>query len=174
MHWCRVMNSVRTESTQVWSSQYLQYPARTSTQQVLTVWRTVSSPMWSRGMGTVLAQLVWNMQPSGACRHTTGKLQSHADRAFRSLQVRCPAENPGDNNNVGASPVAQQAIRQECRRHRRLQFDPWVRKIPWRRKWQPTPVFLPGKSHGEKHLAGYSPWGHKRVGYNQQQQLEGH
>ena len=40
-------------------------------------------------------------------------------------------------------------------------FDPWVRKIPWRRKWQPTPVFLPGKSHGQKSLAGYGPWGHK-------------
>jgi len=33
-----------------------------------------------------------------------------------------------------------------ARRHRRYGFDPWVRKIPWRRKWQPTPVFLPGKS----------------------------
>ena len=40
-------------------------------------------------------------------------------------------------------------------------FDPWVRKIPWRRKWQPTPVFMPGKSHGQKSLEGYSPWGHK-------------
>ena len=36
----------------------------------------------------------------------------------------------------------------QCRRHRRLGFNPWVRKISWRRKWQPTPVFLPGKSHG--------------------------
>ena len=40
-------------------------------------------------------------------------------------------------------------------------FNPWVRKIPWRRKWQPTPVFLPGKSHGRKSLAGYSPGCHK-------------
>ena len=42
-------------------------------------------------------------------------------------------------------------------------FDPWVRKIPWRRKWEPTPVFLPVKSHGERSLAGYSPWGHKEL-----------
>ena len=35
--------------------------------------------------------------------------------------------------------------------------DPWVRKIPWRRKWQPTPVFLPVKSHGQRNLAAYSP-----------------
>ena len=48
----------------------------------------------------------------------------------------------------------------QCRRRR---FDPWFRKISWRRKWQPTPVFLPGKYYSQKHLAGYSPWGHKRV-----------
>ena len=40
-------------------------------------------------------------------------------------------------------------------------FDPWVGKIPWRRKWQPTPVFLPGESHGWRSLLGYSPWGRK-------------
>ena len=43
-------------------------------------------------------------------------------------------------------------------------FDPWVGKIPWRRKWQPTPVFLPGESPGQRSLVGYSQWGHKRVG----------
>ena len=37
-------------------------------------------------------------------------------------------------------------------------FDPWVGKIPWSRKWQPTPVFLPGELHGQRSLAGYSPW----------------
>ena len=40
-------------------------------------------------------------------------------------------------------------------------FDPWVGKIPWRRAWQPTPVFLPGESHGQRSLAGYSPWGRR-------------
>ena len=42
--------------------------------------------------------------------------------------------------------------------YRRPGFDSWVRKIPWRRKWQSTPVFLPGESHGQRNLAGYSPW----------------
>ena len=42
--------------------------------------------------------------------------------------------------------------------YRRHGLDPWVRKIPWRKKWQPTPVFLPGESHGQRSLAGYSPW----------------
>ena len=40
-------------------------------------------------------------------------------------------------------------------------FDPWMGKIPWRREWLPTPVFLPGEFHGQKRLVGYSPWGHK-------------
>ena len=43
----------------------------------------------------------------------------------------------------------------------RRSFDPWVRKIPWRRAWQPTPVFLPGESNGQRRLAGCSPWGCK-------------
>ena len=43
-------------------------------------------------------------------------------------------------------------------------FDTRVRKIPWRRKWQPTPVFLPGKSHAQRSLVGYSPWGRKESG----------
>ena len=41
------------------------------------------------------------------------------------------------------------------------EFDPWVMNIPWVRKWQPTPEFLPGKAHGQRSLVGYSPWGCK-------------
>ena len=41
------------------------------------------------------------------------------------------------------------------------QFNPWVGKMPWRREWQPTPVFLPGEFHGQRSLAGYSPWSRK-------------
>ena len=48
-----------------------------------------------------------------------------------------------------------------CRRKRRYTLDSWVGKIPQRRKWQPAPIFLPGKFHGQKSLAGYCPWGHK-------------
>ena len=46
-----------------------------------------------------------------------------------------------------------------CRRHKRRGFNPWVGKIPWRRAWQPIPVFLPIDSHGQRSLAGYSLWG---------------
>ena len=51
----------------------------------------------------------------------------------------------------------------QCRIGKRLGFNPWVRKIPWRRAWQPAPIFLPGESHGQRSLAGYSPWGHKEL-----------
>ena len=51
----------------------------------------------------------------------------------------------------------------QCRKHR---FSPWVRKIPWRRKWQPTPVFSPGQAHGQRSLAVYGAWGRKRVGHD--------
>ena len=55
-----------------------------------------------------------------------------------------------------------------CLQCRRPGFDPWVGKIPWRRKWQPTPVLLPGKSHGQRSLAGCSPWGHKESDMTEQ------
>ena len=42
-------------------------------------------------------------------------------------------------------------------------FNPFVKRIPWRRKWQPTPVFLPGESHGQRSLAGHSPWDYKEM-----------
>ena len=49
----------------------------------------------------------------------------------------------------------------QCRRHKRPEFDPWVVKIPWRRECLSAPIFLPGESHGQRSLEGYSPWGRK-------------
>ena len=49
-----------------------------------------------------------------------------------------------------------------------LEFNPWVGKIPWRQAWQPTPVFLPGESHGQRRLVGYSPQGHKELDTTEQ------
>ena len=51
----------------------------------------------------------------------------------------------------------------QCRRLKRHGFDPWVREIFWRRKWQPTPIFFPGESHGQRSLVGYSPKGCKEL-----------
>ena len=59
--------------------------------------------------------------------------------------------------------VSEERIHLQCRKCRRHRFNLWVGKTPWRRKWQPTPIFLPGESHGQRNLAGYSPWGHKEL-----------
>ena len=50
-----------------------------------------------------------------------------------------------------------------CLKCRRPGFDPWVRKISWRREWQPILVFLPEKSHGQRNPEGYTRWGHKEL-----------
>ena len=68
-------------------------------------------------------------------------------------------------SHSGASLVAQSVknqltIQETPVMRERPRFDPWVRKCRWRRREQPTPTFLPGKSHGQRSLAGYSPWGH--------------
>ena len=44
-----------------------------------------------------------------------------------------------------------------------LGLIPGSGRFPWRREWQPTPVFLPGEFHGQRSLAGYSPWGHRKA-----------
>ena len=51
----------------------------------------------------------------------------------------------------------------QSRKCKRCEFDPQAGKIPWSRKWHPTPVFLPGKCHGQRSLVGYHPWGHKEL-----------
>ena len=58
------------------------------------------------------------------------------------------------------------------RRHKRLGFDPWVGKMPWRRKWQTTPIFLPGTFCGQRSLVGYSPWGSKQSDTTEQTSTE--
>ena len=66
---------------------------------------------------------------------------------------------------IWASLVAQTIICLQCRRPR---FDPWVGKIPWRREWQPTPIFLTREIHEQRRQAGYSPWGRKELDTTEQ------
>ena len=74
---------------------------------------------------------------------------------FFRPQILSHLEFPGGAS--GKEPTCQ------CRRHKRYRFHPWMRKTPWRRTWHPTPVFLPGESHGRRSLVGYSPWGLKEA-----------
>ena len=72
-----------------------------------------------------------------------------------------PSRVNGSTSAAWGSPggtSGKQAVSQ-CKK--RCGFSPWVGKIPWRRAWQPTPVLLPGESHEQRSLVGYSPWGCK-------------
>ena len=79
-------------------------------------------------------------------------------RASTQKNLKLKAEiNPPKGFSGGSVVKNTPANAKRCR------FDPWVGKTPWRRKWQPSPVFLPGKSHGQRSLAGYHPWGHNEL-----------
>ena len=89
------------------------------------------------------------------------------DKFPRDYLLFCPCLGPGMVfklvNNCSGLPrwLKWSRICLQCRRCRRLGFNPWVGKIPWRRAWKPIPVFLLGKSHGQRSLVGCGSWGHK-------------
>ena len=93
---------------------------------------------------------------------TKGKLDNHVNQRYANL-IRCHFYSkiiitrgiPG-----GASGKEHTC---QCRRCKRHKFNPWVRKIPWRRVWQPTLVLLPGECHRQRSLAGYGPEDHKEL-----------
>ena len=100
--------------------------------------------------------------PNESCSNRCGVSSVNAE------EISCEKRHPVNNfrslvSNAlriprwlsGKEPTCQ------CKRYRRCRFDPWVGKISWRGKWQPTAVFLPGKSRGQRTLVGYSPWGPK-------------
>ena len=80
-----------------------------------------------------------------------------ADRSHLSRRCRNFLGFPG-----GTSGKKKKKSACQCRRCKRCKFNPQVGKIPQKRKRQPTPVSLPGESHGQRSLEGYSPWGQKR------------
>ena len=76
-------------------------------------------------------------------------LQSVGSQSWTRLSDERTALSLTNNNKIGLSgSTSGKESTCKCRRHKRDGFDPWVSKIPWSRKWQPTPVFLPGESHG--------------------------
>ena len=73
-------------------------------------------------------------------------------------QALCKADSKHKERGPSGKESACQG-----KRHKRHKFNLWVGKIPWRRAWQPIPVFLPEKSHVQRSLEGYSPWGHQEL-----------
>ena len=78
------------------------------------------------------------------------------------------SDNGPSKGILGGFPGGTSGKEPTCqwKRHKGCWFDPWVGKIPWRRKWQMISVFLPGEFHGQRSLTGYSLWGHKTAGHH--------
>ena len=101
-----------------------------------------SPSSWCLGLGTPEAG-----ESSLLCPPQTSRVLSRRQPIWLSPQEQLRASQMVQLQRIG--------------KHKRPGFDPGVRKIPWKRKQQPSPVFLPGKFHGQRSLVGYSPWGHK-------------
>ena len=97
------------------------------------------------------------LSPSWESSQNSGLASEMKEKELMWLLFCSPPSHTGGFPGVasGKEPACQ------CRRHKNCGFDPWVGKIPQRRKWKPTPVFLPGESHGQRRLAGYRPWDHR-------------
>ena len=104
---------------------------------------SVFLPEKSHGQRSIAGYSPWGHKESD----TTGHMQAHGSSIFSFLRTLhgLPRQLSG------------QRIRLQCRRRRRRGFDSLIRKIPWRKAWQPTPVFLLGESHGQRSLVGQGP-----------------
>ena len=92
-----------------------------------------------------------NQRPVPCCQASISSPSWQENSKFPLANHSSPVGFPGGTSG--------QELTCQCRRHKRQGFHLWVRKIPWRRARQPSAVFLPGESHGQRSLAGYSPWG---------------
>ena len=90
----------------------------------------------------------------GDCHHPNASLEIVSREDF-NISIWCGLRI--SLGSIWASQVVKKSTCQ-CRKHKRCRFNPWVGKIPWSRKWQPAPVFLPEKFQGQRSLVGYSPW----------------
>ena len=102
-------------------------------------------------------EISWALWPNGVVASVSGTLLPVSDPRYKAL-LSCRCCSIEESGLPWCLSGKESAC--PCRRYG---FNPWVRKIPWRRKRQPTLVLLPGKSHGQRSLAGYSSWHHKRV-----------
>ena len=114
---------------------------------------------------------VWDCktgEEAGSCSSCLRPSQDDNTKTY--LVSTCRSMIPPRVKTVSAlSSISSGASGEErtCR-CRRQELDPWARKVPWKRDWQPTPVLLPGEAHGQRSLAGYSPWGRKESDTTQQ------
>ena len=91
--------------------------------------------------------------------------ESHGQRSLAGCSLWGCKESDIAQRSIGGLPggASSKESACKCRRHRRRGFHPWVGKVPWSKKWQPTPVFLLEKFHGQRSLEDCSPWGCKEL-----------
>ena len=116
--------------------------------------------------------------PVGSEREPRGQMEHHSWESGRHLALPVSQVDPSsrnlslsksklkENHHLSRTGSARYYPGGSAVKNLPAMQETWVRKIPWRRKWQPTPVFLPWKSHGQRSLAGHSPWDCKRVGHD--------
>ena len=97
------------------------------------------------------------VSPAPSSDHKTLFLYLQTPEIFRLLYI------------IGKASLIAQMVKQSiCLQWRRPRFNPWVGKIPWRREWLPSPVFLHKEPHGQRSLVGYSSWGRKESDVTEQ------
>ena len=138
-----------------------------ATHSSILAWRIprTGEPGWLQSIGSQRVEHHWVTDIEIACspqRPHTGNIileeRSFIEDALcQALCCKCFSYIK-ENYSYFPGHTSGKESASQFRRHRRHKFDPWVRKIPWRRAQQPTPAFLPGESHGQRSLLGYSPW----------------
>ena len=117
--------------------------------------------------------LMISSESTGPSRHQSGpRRHQPTPISLSSYMCRCRLFSLACTGPVTWSTLTNRLPRRhsgqestcQCRRCQRCRFDPWAGKIPWSRKWQPTPGFLPGDFNGQRSLAGYGPWGCVELG----------
>ena len=125
--------------------------------------------IWNTREAQILEQVAFPISRGSFQPRNGTRISCTADRFFTSWATR-EVDKMGDDSLIELSwcnnwgfPGDSCGKESTCqwRRRKRRGFNPQVRRIPWRRKWQPIPIYLPGKVHGQRSLMGYSPWGCK-------------
>ena len=121
--------------------------------QASDMWFNTLSWFWARAM---------NHSSQSAMRLYTYNNYVPTQSSFVSLPIQCSANYKTFSTLLWLPRwCSGKESAYQCRRYKRRRFIPSVWKIPWSKKWQSTPAFLPGKFHGQRSLIGYNPWGCK-------------
>ena len=154
----RICSLIRWDYTIVWFSSF--FPPQ------IQIWQHWSCSCTITAAGTQEQspfQTVCTVQSSPPVTTRGRHSADNAARAPGAIRVCNPSPGTSSQQLKPFPWLCGKESTCHCRRFKRNRFNSWVRKSLWSRNWQPAKVFLPGKLHGQRSLAGYSPWGHKEL-----------